>query len=87
MGVRRIPLAHQKESGPCPSCGVLSPELTLKCHACGCDVAIGHEGTKDGDPAILHALPECRAFRELDMLEYLTQMRKHYQAGGRTWPS
>lgn len=62
------------------------PELTLKCHECGLDVAIGHEGTREGQPAILHALPECSAFHDLDMLDYLTQMRKHYQARG-TWPS
>ena len=59
------------------------PELDIVC-TCGGKVSFGRCEEQE---AVLHSVPECKQFTELDVLDFLTMLRKHYQKEtGVQWP-
>lgn len=50
--------------------------VQMRCR-CGGDMMVGYTdgGPEDGEPTVLHSLPQCENFGNLNMLQYLRWVR------------
>jgi len=54
------------------------PRFCLRC-TCGTTVMLGTFGPKD-EPVVLHPLPQCKLFKDTDLLTYVRTLRKLYES-------
>lgn len=51
--------------------------VEFPCHVCGKVVQAGTE--EDGRMSIVHKMPICDKFRDMDPVDFITESRQHYQ--------